>query len=227
MHSESNKNCTLHYNLICQLVAEDKQQLHTDKSPMELAMIMAGSPVGVAPEPFSKDSSLEVVVSPTSPLASPAPEVPQLPIASLEELSGVLGTEVISFASSGAGPGIPTPTSIAPSASEDEWAEETGSDGDQDVARNANAFELSDSTAFGIEAADETAAHLFDRQHPSAVPKDADLRLVFQHRSRKTVHFGHITSEAILACKTPRSAMHIQVFGEVKNLFPKCQWCFP
>ena len=118
---------------------------------MELAMIMARSPVGFAPEYLSKDSSLEVVVSPTSPLASPAPEVPQLPIASLEELSNALGTEVVSSASGGAGPGIPTPTSIAPSASEDEWAEESGSDGDQEFAGNASAFESLDSAAFGIE----------------------------------------------------------------------------
>ena len=169
-------------------------------------------PVGFDAQSLSKDSPLEVVVSPTSPVESPAQEVPQLPIASLEELSTALGTEVISSAVVGAEPGLPTPTSIALRASEDEWAEETGSDGDHDFAGNASAFELLDSSAFGVEAVDESAAALFDRQHPIVVPSDADSRLVFQHRSRRTVHFGHISSEAILACKTPRSAMHIQFF---------------
>ena len=197
------------------------------KSPQELASLMAGASVGFVDQSPSKEISLEVVVSPTSPVESLAPVSPQSPVASLDNLSTVLGMSVVSSAVECAEPGPPTPTSIAPSASEDEWAEESSSDGDQDIARNAVAFESLSSVAFGIEAADETAAALFDRQHPIVVPSSADSRRVFQHRLRRTIHYSHISSEVVLACKTPRSAMHVQVFGDVKNLFPKCKWCFP
>ena len=126
-------------------------ELLLGKSPLELASLMAGSSVGFNDQSPSKDISLEVVISPTSPVESPAPVSPQLPVASLDNLSTVLGMEVVSSAVVGAEPGPPTPTSIAPSASEDEWAEESGSDGDQEFAGNASAFESLDSAAFGIE----------------------------------------------------------------------------
>jgi hypothetical protein len=122
--------------------------------------------------------------------------------------------------------GTATPTSVAASDTDDEIAVEDDSDSDQECAEIPRSSEPYVGANFEIEIVDSMAASLSDLHGPSVAP-EADREQIFQHSSRKTVHYGSSTSDSLLACKTPRSALHVRVFKDPKDLFPKCKWCFP
>jgi hypothetical protein len=61
---------------------------------------------------------------------------------------------------------------------------------------------------------------------PCKTPASADVKVLLVHRTRKTLHYGHIEKSHLLGCKSPKTPMHIHFEGCSKSHFPKCKWCF-
>ena len=74
------------------------------------------------------------------------------------------------------------------------------------------------------------AASLIDTNaswRSAEVAPTTDRCMLLRHCARKTIHFGHKTSDVLLACKVPRTSKHIVFTGNPDTAFPKCHWCFP
>ena len=55
---------------------------------------------------------------------------------------------------------------------------------------------------------------------------NANPDMVFRHNTRKTVHYGHMNDDAVLACGRPLSENYVQIVVDPGDLWPKCKDCF-
>ena len=55
---------------------------------------------------------------------------------------------------------------------------------------------------------------------------NANSDMVFRHKTRKTVHYGHMNDDAVLACGRPLSENYVQIVVDPGDLWPKCKDCF-
>jgi hypothetical protein len=55
---------------------------------------------------------------------------------------------------------------------------------------------------------------------------NANSEMVFRHKTRKTVHYGHMNDDAVLACGRPLNENYLQIVGDPGDLWPKCKDCF-
>jgi hypothetical protein len=55
---------------------------------------------------------------------------------------------------------------------------------------------------------------------------NANVEMIFRHKTRKTVHYGHMIDDAVFACGRPQSNSFVQVFVDPGDLWPKCKDCF-
>ena len=55
---------------------------------------------------------------------------------------------------------------------------------------------------------------------------NANSEMVFRHKTRKTVHYGHMHDDAVLACGRPQSENYVQIVVDPGDLWPKCKDCF-
>ncbi len=63
-------------------------------------------------------------------------------------------------------------------------------------------------------------------QNCRAVNVNALSEIVFKYKTRKTVHFGHMRDDAVLASGWPHSEHYVQTVADLGDLWPKCKDCF-
>ena len=57
-------------------------------------------------------------------------------------------------------------------------------------------------------------------------PLNANSELVFRHKTCKTVHFGQMYVDVVLACGRPLSENYLLIVGDPGDLWPKCKDSF-
>ena len=147
-----------------------------------------------------------------------------------------------------------SPTSLVPSEEGAEDAVVRVSDSDDDVVDDRTAGSVSDadvhpnkrlriesassdsstssenSSESSGESSDEAAhaaiesTHLGDRVRDIA--RHSALTLVYRHKSRRTLHYGHTEDSSKLACGRDRSLAFVPFAGDVERAWPRCKVCF-